>query len=223
MTMPISILRPTSMSTATRLLIPLVLAIGALASAAETDCATNPGSMVPDGQASAEATFTTGNGFITVTLMNTLPDPRSAGQLLNGVAFTLSEQETMGTLGNNSANLRQVQKGGTFVDFGPSPTGWALAQNFEGGLELCVLCTDLGAAGPSHLLIGDPAASGTYASANRSIAGNAPHNPFTAGTATFLVNVPGVTYNSMVTGATFFFGTQAGVAVGGSCDGGLLQ
>lgn len=211
------------MFTATRLLIPLVLAIGAIAAAAETDCATNPGSMVPDGQASAEATFTTGNGFITVTLMNTLADPKSAGQLVNGLAFTVSEQETTGTLGSNSANLRRVQTGGTFVDFGPSPTGWALAQNFEGGLELCVLCTDLGAAGPNRLLIGDPAASGTYASANQSIAGNAPHNPFTAGMATFLISIPGVTYDSTITGATFFFGTQAGVAVSGSCDGGLLQ
>ncbi len=205
----------------TRLLIPMALGISAVVGAAETDCATVAGATVPDGQANAQATFITGDGFITVTLTNMLGDPKSAGQLLSGLAFTLSEGETTGTLGNNSANLRKVQNGGSFADMGPSTTGWALAQNFNGGFELCVLCTDLGASGPSHLLIGSPAASGTYASANRSIAGNRPHNPFTAGTATFLINSPAVNSLSTITTATFFFSTQEGVSVSGSCTGGL--
>ena len=98
-------------------------------------------------------------------------------------------------------------------------TGWAL-DNSNGGLFLCVLCTDLGGAGPSHLLIGDPAVSGTYVSANASIAGNKPHNPFDAGTATFLINVPGLSAGATVTGATFFFSTAEGVSVTGTCSAG---
>jgi hypothetical protein len=201
------------------LLLPL-LVLGTLAWSAETDCTTVTGAVVPDGQVSAQATFTPMDGSLTITLSNTLADPKSAGQLLSGLAFTVSEGETSGTLGGNSANVRKVNAGGTFMDFGPSGTGWALAQNFNGGLELCVLCRDLGSLGPSHLLIGAPATSGTYANANRSIAGNGPHNPFTAGTATFLVNVPGVTVNSAITSATFFFSTTEGVSAGGTCSTG---
>lgn len=206
----------------TRLLVPLALGISTIVGASETDCGTPAGATVPDGEASARATFTTGEGFITVTLANMLSDPRSAGQLLSGLAFTVSSGETAGTLGNNAANLRKVENGGSFIDMGPSVTGWALEQNVDGGFELCVLCTDLGAAGPSHLLIGSPAVSGTYASANGSIAGNRPHNPFTAGTATFLINVPGVNSSTTITNATFFFSTQAGVSVSGSCRPGII-
>jgi hypothetical protein len=169
---------------------------------------------------SATANFTVGSGFISVTVANGLSDPRSAGQLLNGVAFTLSSGQTPGTLGPTAANLRRVDSGGSFTDLGPSATGWALDDNFSGGFMLCVLCTNLGGSGPSHLLIGDPATSGIYASANRSIAGNKPHNPFTSGTATFLINVPGLSPTATVTGATFFFSTAEGVSVTGTCSTG---
>ena len=207
----------------TRILFGSVLAVSGVAWASQTDCVTAAGAVVPDGQVSARASFITGDGFVTVLLADTLSDPKSVGQLLSGLAFTVSEGETVGSLGGNSADLRSVQKGGTFVDLGPSTTGWALAQNFNGGFELCVLCTDLGAAGPSHLLIGSPATSGTYASANASIAGNRPHNPFTAETAVFLINMPGVTSTSIITSATFFFSTTSGVSVSGACmsNGGI--
>ncbi len=199
------------------------VAFSAVAWASQTNCVVPAGATVPDGNVSATAGFTTGAGFITVTLTDTLADPRSVGQLLSGLAFTVSEGETTGTLGSSLANLRTVQKGGSFVDFGPSSTGWALAQDFNNGFELCVLCTDLGAAGPSHLLIGPPGISGTYDAANASIAGNRPHNPFTANTAVFLVNVPGVTAASTITTATFYFSTTSGVSVAGACtsNGGI--
>jgi hypothetical protein len=200
-------------------LIPMIA--GAMTLAAQ-NCSTVPGATVPDGSVSATANFTVGNGFVTVTLANGLADPKSAGQLLSGLAFTLSSGLTAGTLGPTSANLRSVASGGSFTDLGPASTGWALDQNFNGGFFLCVLCTDLGATGPKHLLIGDPASSGTYASANASIAGNKPHNPFTQGQATFLINVPGVASTDSVNGATFFFSTQEGVSVPGSCSGGVI-
>jgi hypothetical protein len=206
----------------TRVLMQLALMMSAAALFGQTTCSTPPGAAVGDGQVSAQASFTPGGGFITVTLNNSLLDPRSAGQLLSALAFTVSEGEISGTLGANSANIRKVNEGGTFIDFGPSTTGWALEQNFAGGLRLCVLCTDLGAAGPHDLLIGQPAADNNYDSANGSIAGNKPHNPFTAGTAMFLLYVPGVTPNSSITGATFFFGTSDGVSVPGSCSASIL-
>jgi hypothetical protein len=203
----------------TRFLAPTLAVMCSVAFAARQDCTTQPGAAVGDGPVSAEAVFTTGEGFISITLSNLQADPRSAGQLLNGVAFTLSEGQTSGSLGPNSANLRQVKSGGVFTDFGPSSTGWALASDSGAGLRLCVLCSNLGAAGPSHLLIGAPAGSGRYASANGSIAGNRPHNPFTAESATFLVYVPGLTESSTVTSVTFFFGTQDGITAPGFCGG----
>jgi hypothetical protein len=190
---------------------------------ATTECSTPVGSSVSGGPVSATASFTPGNGFIAITATDTLADPTNAGQLLSGVSFTVSEGETTGTLRANAAIVREVGRNGTFSDFGSSITGWALNQNFNGGLRLCDLCTNLGALGPSHLLIGPPAASGTYASADGSIVRNLADNPFDAGTATFLVNVPGVTVNSSIITAWFFFGTQDGVSVAGVCPGGILS
>jgi hypothetical protein len=195
---------------------------GAMTLAAQP-CSTVPGATDADGSVSANANFTVGDGFVTVTLSNSLADPKSAGQLLSGLAFTLTSGFTGGTLGATSANLRRVARGGSFADLGPASTGWALDPNFNGGYFLCVLCTDLGGSGPKHLLIGDPALSGTYASANASIAGNRPHNPFTQGQATFFINVPGVMSSDSVNSATFFFSTQEGVSVPGSCTGGVPQ
>lgn len=184
---------------------------------AAQNCSTVAGATVPDGSVSANANFTVGDGFVTVTLSNGLANPKSAGQLVSGLAFTLSSGLTAGTLGSTSANLRRVSQGGSFTDLGPAPTGWALNQNFNGGFFLCVLCTDLGAAGPKHLLIGDPAPSGKYDAANGSIAGNRAHNPFTQGQAIFLINVPGARSTDSVNGATFFFSTQEGIFVPGTC------
>ncbi len=203
-------------------LMPLVVATGVVAWASDTDCSTPDAATVPDGQVNATAHFTTADdGTITISLSNALSDPRSAGQLLSGLAFTVSEGETTGTLASSSASYVRVRRGGNFSTVGSGPTGWALADNFNGGLFLCVLCTDLGASGPAHLIIGDPSqTTGLYSSANASIAGNKPHNPFDASPALFVVNVPGVTSLSTITGATFFFSTAEGVSVGGTCGGG---
>ena len=190
---------------------------GAVLSAQQ--CSTPSGATVPDGQVNAAANFTTGQDFITVTLSNQLADPVSAGQLLSGLAFTLSGGVSSGTLGMNTANIRRVNAGGSFMDYGPGSTGWALEQNFNGGFFLCVLCTDLGAAGPHDLLIGSPAADNNYDSSNASIAGNRPHNPFTSDIATFHIDAPGVTANSTITSVTFFFSTTEGVSVAGTCSG----
>jgi hypothetical protein len=197
-----------------QLLVPMMAVAMTLAA---QNCSTVPGASVPDGSVSANANFTVGDGFITVTLTNGLANPKSAGQLVSGLAFTLSSGLTAGTLGSTSANLRSVARGGSFADLGPAATGWALNQNFNGGFFLCVLCTDLGAVGPQHLLVGNPAPSGKYDAANGSIAGNRPHNPFTQGQAIFLINVPGAKPNDSVNGATFFFSTQEGVSVPGTC------
>lgn len=188
-------------------------------------CTTASGATVPDGPVSASAKFIVNDGSISVSLTNELADPHSAGQLLSGLSFTLSSGATSGTLSSSAAFIRTVARSGSSSDQGPSATGWALDDS--NGFLLCALCNDLGAIGPKRLLIGDPNADpNIYSSANASIAGNRPHNPFTAGTATFLIAAPGVSASDKVMNATFFFGTAGGasgvpgvgVAVSGTCQ-----
>ena len=208
-----------------------VLFLLSLVPIAAQTCSTNAGSSVPDGDVSASATFTAGSGFVTVTLTNSLADPKSVGQLISGIHFTLASGASAGTLGSSSANVRSVAKGGIFTDFGPGSTGWALDSG-DGNFLLCALCNDQGAIGPKRLLLGDPnSGTGKYSSANASLAGNKPHNPFTNGTAVFFINAPGVIQGDTVTSATFFFGTSngasgvagVGVASEGKCGGGPRQ
>lgn len=191
-------------------------------------CATNSGAAVADGVVNTSASFTVGDGFITVSVTNQLADPKSVGQLLSGLQFTLASGASTGTLGSSSAIIRSVSRGGAFTDVAPGPTGWALDTS-NANFLLCALCNDLGAIGPKRLLLGDPNPStGTFASANASIAGNKPHNPFTAGTAVFFINAPGALAGDKVVTVKFFFGTAGGasgvpgvgVAVGGACGGG---
>jgi hypothetical protein len=78
---------------------------------------------------------------------------------------------------------------------------------------LCDLCA--GAAGPEKTIVGPPNGSNLYASANGSIAGNDPHNPFIGQSATFTLAIPGITSTTTVTNAIFSFGTTEGSNVPG--------
>src|SRR5579863_2096563 len=115
-----------------RLLIPFLLVAGAWTCIGQT-CNTATGATVNGLAVSASATFTVGNGTVSVSVSNGQADPRSAAQLLNAVSFTISTGQTVGTLGPNSANIRQVTSGGNFTDLGPNTTGWALASSVGGG------------------------------------------------------------------------------------------
>jgi len=187
-------------------------ALGALAYSvalqvnAATDTFITPaGSTVTDGAVNASAVFVTGSGMITITLNDLLANPKSAGQLLSDIQFTLSNGATTGTLASSSAQEISIANHlGTLG--GTGSTGWALNNNVSGGLQLDVLGAP---AGPSHLIIGP----GPYTNANGSIDGNKPHNPFLNGTATFVVDVTGVTAGTSITGAIFSFGTTEGAAL----------
>jgi PEP-CTERM motif len=125
--------------------------------------------------------------------------------LISGLDFTLSTGAATGTLASSSGQQITVNGGGTFVFGSTVATGWGLNGNVSGGLQLDAL----GFIGPKGLIIGPPGGS-TYRNANGSIAGNGPHNPFLNQTATFVVNVTGVTASTSITGATFLFGTTPG-------------
>lgn len=169
---------------------------------------TPDGASVSDGPVSVSALFTTGPGTITIDLTNLTPGIKSAGQGLNGVSFTLSTGQTFGTLTSSSAIERTISKGGSFTDLAlPVDTGWSVFST-DTGLNLTIM--NVKPTWPAHMLIGPPSVGNVYSSANGSIAGNGPHNPFLAGTAEFVLSVPGVTSVTDITSATFSFGTSAG-------------
>jgi hypothetical protein len=154
----------------------------------------------------ASATFTTGSGTLQVTLTDLLANPKDVGQLISDLDFTLSGGQTTGAIGSSSGTKITVNTGGTTTLGSTGSTGWGLNNNVGGGLQL----TPLGfPAGPAGLIIGPPGAGGVYTAANGSIAGNPAHNPFLNQTATFTLNIAGVTADSTVTSATFSFGTGA--------------
>jgi hypothetical protein len=173
---------------------------------------TPSGATTSGGPVDASATFTTGAGFVDITLTDLEANPKDVAQLLSDLDFVLSDGATMGTLASSSGQEITVASNGTFTLGSTVSTGWGLNNNVGGGLQLDAL----GFIGPEHLIIGPPGAGSMYSNANSSIAGNGPHNPFLNQTATFVVDVTGVTADTTITRATFSFGTTPGINVPGT-------
>jgi hypothetical protein len=180
--------------------------------------ATNQGLPV-----NASATFTTGNGTVTITVRNLLTNAQVIGvaQNITGISFNVSTGQTNGTLGSSSGTLTDISGGIATPTGGAVSTGWIVNSNTtagglsSAGLQVCVICTvNQPAVAPERSIIGGTG-SGSYANANGSINGNAPHNPFLYGEVTFVINVAGVTANSTITNAFFQFNTVPGQNVPG--------
>ncbi len=155
------------------------------------------------------ATLTTSTNTIDVVLQNLQADPTSPKSIIYDIFFTVSTGQNSGSITSTTGIERTVNSGGTFTDSSGTVNviDWGL---FTSGSQLHL--DRLSAGGqPAHGVIGPPnSSSGKYDAANGSIAGNGPHNPFWAGSADFLLSVPGVTANSTITAVTFSFNTTAG-------------
>lgn len=162
-------------------------------------------------------TIVAGNGTVTITLNNNLTNAQvnSIIQNISAVYFQVSGYNGGAvTLGANSSTasvtVGPFQNGGLSTPGGPqNPTGWA-AGHSGNTITVCVICAfGINApAGPDRTIIGGDATN-PYPNAGGSIAGNGPHNPFLAGTVTFVLNVPGVTVNSTFSNVVVQFGTTA--------------
>ena len=164
----------------------------------------------------ASAVFTTGAGTVTITLNNLLSNPTDVAQNISDLVFTLSNGATSGTLTSSSGTALTVNSGGSYTVGSTVSTGWDLT-SMGSSLVLNVLGT---AVGPAHTIIGTSSngtyVGGTYSSANGSIAGNGPHNPFLESATSFTISVPSVTASTTITAATFSFGTTAGNTLSGT-------
>ena len=159
-------------------------------------------------------TIVAGNGTVTITLNNNLTNAQvvSVIQNVSGVYFQVSGYNggAVSLSASNSTQSTNVAGNGTAVLAGAvNPTGWAGGHSGN-VITACVICAFgiSSPAGPDQTLIGGTG-TGTYASANGSIAGNNPHNPFLAGTLTLTLVVPGVTANSTFSNVVIQFGTTA--------------
>jgi len=159
-------------------------------------------------------TITAGSGIVVITLNNNLTNAQvvSVIQNISGVYFQVSGYNggAVSLSSSSSAQSTNIDPAGNAVLAGAvNPTGWAGGHSGN-TITVCVICA-FGispSAGPDQTIIGGTG-TGTYANANGSIAGNAPHNPFLVGTTTFSLIVPGVTVNSTFSNVVVQFGTTA--------------
>lgn len=156
----------------------------------------------------ASAVFITGTDTLTITLTDLLKNPGDVGQLLSDIKFGFAETiSSSGTsLTSASGTGIKVNSNGTTTSDPVAANAWQLS-----GFHLSAL----GGGQPKGLIIGPPAADGKYDAANSSIKNNGPHNPFYSGSATFVLNIPGLTSSDIVNSAIFSFGTTAGDDVTG--------
>ncbi len=152
-----------------------------------------------DGPESGAATITVSNGQIIVTLSSNLLNPTSAGQEVSGIQFMLGNTPISASLASAAGTLINIAPGGAVTPYSGTINHWGVALS---GSTLTLATAGTGAAGgkPIDLIIG----AGSYTNANSSITGR---NPQIQGTATFVLNVPGVTATTSVTAVKIEFGT----------------
>lgn len=178
------------------------------AAAALSTFQTAPGTTTGGLPVSAKATFTTSANTVDILLENLQANPTSVIQCISGLFFELDGGQTGGTLVSSSGTDRFIANGGTFNDTGTSASGWSFTNLPPANLNVLGTPT-----APSHLVIGPPGTGNLYSNANGSIAGNGPHNPFFALSATFQLSIPGVTADTLVNSVTFQFNTSPGNTV----------
>ncbi|HWB54041.1 MAG TPA: XDD4 family exosortase-dependent surface protein [Tepidisphaeraceae bacterium] len=170
---------------------------------------TTPSSASTSGPVSAKADFTLGNGTITLTLTNLISDPGDVAQNLSAFSFTLNGTVGANSLVSGTGTERTINSNKTYTEGSSVAAGWV--ESSTGNTLTLDVLSGTGHAGPAHTIIGSPAtADNKYDNANGSIKNNGPHNPFLDGSATFTLDVAGVTTSSSIQSVTFQFGTTDG-------------
>lgn len=165
-----------------------------------------------DGSVAATADVTLGDGFITVVLTDTLANPISSGQTLSGLKFDVSGATGAASLASAlgyTALINSDNKSANYGSYTPSVNAVSLA-HWGANNDVNLSTVGLGGAKPYDLIIGPDSAggftgAGKYSNANT---GFDQFNPYVLGSATFIVHVPGVTENSVLSNVLFEFGTD---------------
>ena len=188
-----------------------------LASSAEASFVFNTptNAMLASLPVNATATFTVTSGHVMVSITNLQANPTSDIQTINGIVFTFSTGQSVGSNFTSSGTARTVNgnTAGAYSDVSVNPTGWNLnngvATGSNGaGIEL----TSIGNKGGSPTIIGGPDANNAYSNANGSITGK---HTFLAFTPTYDLDVATLLANATISSVIFEFGTAAGSNVAG--------
>ncbi|HXA45367.1 MAG TPA: hypothetical protein VNZ25_07675 [Candidatus Angelobacter sp.] len=158
-----------------------------------------------NGSVDASAQVIVGNGMVTITLTDLLQNPTSSGQTLSGLEIDISGAIGTATLASSSGLTSTINPDGAYTP--------GVYQNSLGhwGADDSVNLSAIGLVShqPYDLIVGPDSAggfsgAGTYSGANKGL-GN--FNPYVLGSATFTVDIPGVTSSSSISGVNFEFGT----------------
>jgi hypothetical protein len=185
------------------------LVIGGVASSASANSVTFAGSNFFAGDSvtlSAKAVFTISANTVQIVLTNTTPVTKSAMELLTGLQFTLTSGKTVTTetqaLASDVIDLQGPVGTPTVTDL-PQDDNLLQFNPAEWGLGSANTLTWNNGSGPDFGILG-PA---PYTSANSSIVGNGPHNPYVNQTITFTLTGAGISASDTVKNATFYYGT----------------
>jgi len=167
---------------------------------------TPAGASTANGSVDATGSVVVGNGTVTVVLTDLTENPISSGQTLSGIEFTVSGETSAATLASSSGDTSTINPDGTYT-----PGAYASHLGHWGAAsDVNLSAINLVGHMPYDLIIGPDNAggfsnAGTYSHANGGLAN---FDPYVLGTATFTLNVPGVTSSSTITGVAFEFGTN---------------
>lgn len=193
----------------------LAVAFGVGSARADVSMWTANGSS-SDGPLSGSATFTTTNGVLSVTLTDTLLASafKSSGQAVSDISFTVS---------NNVTSVGSTSASGQFADVDGSGNVTYVAQDntsnntfnglttptrwiSNGTLTGTNLALDaLGNGQPSAMIAPTISNGGQYVNANNGVQ---QFNSYVVGSATFTLNLTGITADTTVSNVVFSFGTK---------------
>jgi hypothetical protein len=146
----------------------------------------------------ATATITLGAGTATIALTSLQTNPVSDASEISAVQITFGNAFTSQSLTSSSGTVITIAADGSFTT-GGTIDHWALAGSGPG---TTVDLTALSGMKPHDLIIGT---NTSYPASNSSIV---QHDPSIQGTGTFVLSLPGITANSIITSVGFEFGTD---------------
>lgn len=191
----------------------VLLAFSAVASADTVTFTT--GAINAFGQPiNASVTFTVNtSGVLLITLTNNQTDISSVIQNISDLFFSVSGTDG-GSIASSLAQFVNVDGSGNYTAAGSGDMGWVLDLASGGNFHLNGLGTALFV--PAHTIIGP---SADCSGGGGSICGNVPHNPFANGSATWTLNITGITSVSQISSVFISFGTASGneICVSGEC------
>jgi hypothetical protein len=163
-----------------------------------------------------------GSNTITITLTNNIANIVGVGQAISGFSFQVmdangniiniapvsitSQLGQLITVGSNGVATNLGANGS-----GADPTGWGLTTQNPGYVNALGF-TGSGTNPPDETILGAPTSGMTYSSANGSISGNDPHNPFVMQTLNLTLTLGvngGLPEGFQLVNVTMYFGTNA--------------